>query len=199
MLSSSAVLTKAAPVSQLTDPAVARHRHPAGSGRRLLAGRTRQSIAAGLVIAVAGLAVIAAMLMTGSSPAGTDTAASRSAARTSLNRAYRQLDSVLAGFQTQTAACGLRLSCITALDRQAAQAFGSFSASLAGQGIPARFAAQGNALTLESARAESDFRELAAIRSAPRYEAVEVSLGLQATLSQWRADFTLLESRLANG
>ena len=166
--------------------------------RLVLSSRAKSLVTLSLVLGVLGVAayVVLIVTVTGSS---VNNVVSRNNALIKLNSAYSQLNSVVQQFQTQTEACNQQLSCVTALDSKVSQAFQSFGTSVQAAGIPSPYSATAGTLNADTTKVTNDFKMLAGAPTATQYESIASSLNLQATLSQWQADFGQLEKRLSTG
>lgn len=185
--------SQAADTIQITDAAQA-----ADPWRLVLSSRARSLVTLSLVLGVLGVAAYVVFLVTVTS-SSVNNVVSRNNALIKVNSAYSQLNSVVQQFQTQTEACNQQLSCITALDSKVSQAFQSFGTSVQAAGIPSLYSAAAGTLNTDTTKVTNDFKLLAGAPTATQYEGIASSLNLEATLSQWQADFAQLEKRLSTG
>jgi Domain of unknown function (DUF4389) len=161
--------------------------------RLLLSQGAKVLVAVSLVLGVAGyIAWIVVGISAASGPAA------RAAALASVNADYSKLNNVFIRFQSQTKAC-TDVSCVTALDRQVAQALRTFGTGISNAGVPSAYSAQANALSSDASALRADFRRLATAQSVAQYQSIVRGLSLQADVSRLQSDYTQLASGLANG
>ena len=161
--------------------------------RLLLSQGAKVLVAVSLILGVAGyIAWIVAGISAASGPAA------RAAALASVNADYSKLNNVFIRFQSQTKAC-TDISCVTALDRQVAQALRTFGTGINNAGVPSAYSAQADALSSDTSALRADFSRLATAQSVAQYQSIVRGLSLQADVSRLQSDYTQLASGLANG
>ncbi len=125
---------------------------------------------------------------------------SRAIAIASIERPYSTLSTALVSFQSKTTACHSKLSCVTAQDTSAAQAFGAFAQALHPMPMPSGSATAAAAkLDSDATQAQSAFRELARSTSLSQYQQTIVSTDLEQRLTQFDADYQSLGKALGAG
>jgi hypothetical protein len=161
--------------------------------RLLLSQGAKVLVAVSLILGVAGyIAWIVVGISAASGPAA------RAAALASVNADYSKLNNVFIRFQSQTKAC-TDVSCVTALDRQVAQALRTFGNGINNAGVPSAYSAQANALSSDASALRADFSRLATAQSVAQYRSIVRGLSLQADVSRLQSDYTQLARGLANG
>ncbi len=131
---------------------------------------------------IAGIAAIS------SSVSGNSTLNAADAA-IQVDGAYARLNSRLLSFESKTTACKGNISCVTALDGQMSQSFGTFGATLRGISVPSSASAAANQLTSDASKAQSDFLALSKSASPGQYNQTLASTGLVQVLDRIPGDF----------
>ena len=128
------------------------------------------------------------------------TPVSRAIATASVERSYSVLSTALVSFKSKTTACQSKLSCVTAQDTSAAQAFGAFAQALHGMPMPSGSATAAAAkVASDATQAQNAFLALAKSTSVSQYQQTIVSTGLEQRLTQFDADYQGLGQALGAG
>jgi hypothetical protein len=128
------------------------------------------------------------------------TPVSRAIATASVERSYSVLSTALVSFKSKTTACQSKLSCVTAQDTSAAQAFGAFAQALHGMPMPSGSATAAAAkVASDATQAQNAFLALAKSTSVSQYQQTIVSTGLEQRLTQFDADYQNLGQALGAG
>jgi Domain of unknown function (DUF4389) len=129
-----------------------------------------------------------------------NTSVSRAIAIASIERPYSALSTALVSFKSKTTACQSKLSCVTAQDTSAAQAFGAFAQALHTMPMPSGSATAAAAkVDSDATQAQSAFRELAKSTSVSQYQQTIVSTSLDQRLTQFDTDYQSLGKALGAG
>jgi len=95
-----------------------------------------------------------------------------------ISAAHTRLDGELSGLSQQITACKSQpavLSCVTKVDRKAAQDFGAFAATVRSTPVPASASAAAADLTVVSEQIQSAFQRLGTATSAAQYQKINSS------------------------
>jgi hypothetical protein len=126
-----------------------------------------------------------------------NTVATRTNAIDQVQAAYSALSKTLSSFQAKSAACQGNVSCVTALDRQASQAFDTFGTSVQDTAMPDRATTSAaDQLAAASSQAGQLLLRLGQATSAAQYEAILTSTNVQQILDQVDVDYQNLGTKL---
>ena len=126
-----------------------------------------------------------------------NTVATRTNAIDQVQAAYSALSNTLSSFQAKSAACQGNVSCVTALDRQASQAFDTFGTSVQDTAMPDRATTSAaDQLAAASSQAGQLLLRLGQATSAAQYEAILTSTNVQQILDQVDVDYQNLGTKL---
>ena len=126
-----------------------------------------------------------------------NTVATRTNAIDQVQAAYSTLSNTLSSFQAKSAACQGNVSCVTALDRQASQAFDTFGTSVQDTAMPDRATTSAaDQLAAASSQAGQLLLRLGQATSAAQYEAILTSTNVQQILDQVDVDYQNLGTKL---
>lgn len=114
----------------------------------------------------------------------------------SMNSSYSTLLSKLSQWESATAACNKKLTCVTGADNTAASDFSKFASQLQATAMPSDATAAANQLYSDATKAAQDFTQLSQSTTAEQYQSTFTSTGLQQTLNQFDQDFSSLMSKL---
>jgi len=186
-----------------TPPPVTSWRVPGGPPWRLvLSQAAKRLVTLCIVIGVVILAGFIAIVAVTASNATTSTA-NRATALNQTNSAFSQLGKSMTAFGSRTTACRTSsrpLHCITAADRQAAQAFGAFARSQGAIDMPAGSAqTAASQLITGASRAQRIFQQLAASTSIAQYERTVSGANLRQVLGEIGLAYRRLQAALAPG
>jgi uncharacterized protein YukE len=95
-----------------------------------------------------------------------------------ISAAHTRLDGELSGLSQQITACKSQpavLSCVTKVDRKAAQDFGAFATTVRSTPVPASAAAAAGNLAVVSEQIQSAFQRLGTATSAAQYQKINSS------------------------
>ena len=135
----------------------------------------------------------------GSSP-GVQTRLNAVAAAVAVESSYSTLSTSLVTFKSKTTACHGQLSCVTAQDTLAAQAFGAFAQALHTTSMPSGSATAAAAkLNSDATQAQTDFLQLAKSTSVSQYQQTIASTALDQRLAQFDTDYRSLGRALGVG
>jgi hypothetical protein len=125
---------------------------------------------------------------------------SNAAAALRVEDSYSKLNTALQSFQSRTSACNGSLTCVTAQDTKAAQAFGAFAQAMRGismsAGAPTTAA---NEVISDATAGRGDLTKLAASTSISQYQQTVASTGLEQQLNQFDTDYQKLGKALGVG
>jgi hypothetical protein len=125
------------------------------------------------------------------------TQVSKAVAAIGVEGSYSTLSTALTSFQSKTSACNGSLTCVTAQDTTAAQAFGTFAQAMRGismrAGAPTTAA---NKVISDATAARDDLNKLAASTSVSQYQQTVASTGLEHQLTQFDTDYQNLGKAL---
>ncbi len=142
---------------------------------------------------------IAGGIAAGSSP-GVQTKLTAAAAAIAVENSYSTLSTSLVTFRSKTTACHGQLSCVTAQDTLAAQAFGAFARALHTTSMPSGSATAAAAkLDSDATQARNDFLQLAKSTSVSQYQQTIASTALDQRLAQFDTDYQSLGKALGVG
>jgi hypothetical protein len=127
---------------------------------------------------------------------GTNGALTAGNAFNSMNSSYNALANNLNQWQSATAACDKKLSCVTAADSTAASDFSKFASQLQATAMPSAALPYADKLLSDANKAAQDFTQLGESSSIEQYQSTTASTGLQQTLDQFDQDFNALMSKL---
>jgi hypothetical protein len=149
-------------------------------------------LALGVILIVAYIVVIAVVVSSSANSTVT-----RNHAITQVQASYGTLSRALSSFQARSSACQGNLQCVTALDRQASQAFDAFGTSVRGTAMPngATTTAAGRLVTASLAAGQL-LQRLGSATTAARYEAIINSTDVQQILNRVDADYQNLGTQL---
>jgi hypothetical protein len=117
-----------------------------------------------------------------------------------VESSYTALSTSLSSFRTKTSACQGKLSCVTAQDTTAAQAFGTFAQALRAVPMPTASATAAAAkVESDASQAQKDFTALAATTSISQYQQTVASTGLEQQLAQFDTNYQQLGTALRIG
>ena len=171
------------------------------SWRLVLTGGAKGLITVFLILGVliaAGYAVVVITVV--SSNGGVQTRLRAATAAITVEGSYSVLSASLTSFRTKTTACQGKLSCVTAQDTTAAQAFGTFGQALRAVPMPSGSATAAAAkVQADATQAQQDFTKLAATTSASQYQQTVASTGLEQQLAQFDTDYHQLGTALGFG
>src|SRR5262249_15266644 len=95
-----------------------------------------------------------------------------------ISAAHTRLDGELSGLSQQITACKSQpavLSCVTKVDRKAAQDFGAFATTVRATPVPASASAAAGNLAVVSEQIQSAFQQLGTATSAAQYQKINSS------------------------
>jgi hypothetical protein len=145
------------------------------------------------------IAYIAVGIAAGSSP-GVQTKLNAATAAITVESSYSTLSTSLVTFRSKTTACHGQLSCVTAQDMLAAQAFGAFARALHTTSMPSGSATAAAAkLDSDATQAQNDFLQLAKSTSVSQYQQTIASTALDQRLAQFDTDYQSLGKALGVG
>jgi Domain of unknown function (DUF4389) len=149
-------------------------------------------LALGVILIVAYIVVIAVVVNSAANSTVT-----RNNAITQVQASYGTLSRALSSFQARSSACQGNLQCVTALDRQASQAFDAFGTSVRGTAMPngATTTAAGRLVTASLAAGQL-LQRLGSATTAAQYEAIINSTDVQQILNQVDANYQNLGTQL---
>jgi hypothetical protein len=154
----------------------------------------------GLFIAVGLIVGVAVVIGVAISANGT---ASRAAALSETDTAFRGLSTSMSAFATQTAACRSShtpLRCVTTADQRAGSAFGLYASAQSAIGMPTSSTASASSLLVTDAtHAQQVFQQLAASKSIAQYQKTVSASDLQQVLDQLEQTYQRLHTDLAGG
>jgi hypothetical protein len=176
-------------------------RWPAGdpqAWRLVLSGGAKTLIVVFLVLGALGIAGgIVFGVTRNSTNTPVPTGLSNAVAALRVEGSYATLSTALTSFQSKTSACNGSLTCVTAQDRTAAQAFGTFAQAMRGismrAGAPTTAA---NKVISDATAARDDLNKLAASTSVSQYQQTVASTGLEHQLTQFDTDYQNLGKAL---
>jgi hypothetical protein len=117
-----------------------------------------------------------------------------------LNGSHATLNNALDSVQSKTAACHGTLTCGTAQDARAAQAFGAFAQEVHGTPTPVGLAtAAANRVYSDATQVQKDYLELAKSTSINQYQQTLASIGLDQQVAQFNTDYLNLWKALGVG
>jgi Domain of unknown function (DUF4389) len=120
-------------------------------------------------------------------------AGSRTDAVNQVSQAHTSLVKKVNALQAETAACQANISCVTKLDKKAADAFLAFNSTLSSTAMPdSASAAASQKLQQDTSRIAADLRSLSHATSASQYQQTLASSGLQQALTQFGAEYQQL-------
>jgi hypothetical protein len=150
----------------------------------------------GAVIFVAYTAIVAVAAVNG-------TTANRATALSQTNKAFSQLSISMTAFGSKTSACRTSqqpLRCVTAADKQASQAFGTYAQAQGAVSMPDSSSQADASLLATGARhAQAIFRQLGTSTSIAQYQQTVNSANLQQLFSQIELTYRHLQTSLAKG
>jgi hypothetical protein len=121
----------------------------------------------------------------------------RNNAITQVQASYRTLNGTLSTFQAKSTACGPNLQCVTAVDRQAGQAFAAFGTSVGHTDMPDTATTKAaSQLASASLAAGHLFQRLGSATSVAQYEAIVSSSNIQQVVGQVGLDYQNLGNQL---
>ena len=145
------------------------------------------------VVLIIGYAVVIAVVVSSAA----NTTATRNNAITQVQASYGTLSRTLSSFQAKSTACGGNLQCVTALDRQASQAFDAFGRSVRGTTMPgAATTTAADQLATASQAAGQLLQRLGSATTAAQYEATVNSANVQQILDNVDVDYQNLGTQL---
>ena len=149
-------------------------------------------LALGVVLVIGYVVVITVVVSSAANSTVT-----RNNAITHVEASYSTLSRTLSSFQARSAACQGSLQCVTALDRQASQAFDSFGTSVRGTAMPgAATTTAADQLATASQAAGQLLQRLSSATTAAQYEAIVSSSNVRQILSQVDEDYQNLGTQL---
>jgi hypothetical protein len=164
-----------------------------------LSGAARKLVSLFMALGVLGLAayvVLIVLVVSNSSSSLT-----RDQAITRVQAAQAQANLTLTRYSSQISACNSAsdvLQCATRLDKQAAQALGTFGATVRSLDMPsAPASAAAGRLADAAANAQHAFAQLGAATSISQYESIENSVNFQQLTSQISQQFQALGAALS--
>jgi hypothetical protein len=113
-----------------------------------------------------------------------------------LGTSHATLDRTISAWETATANCDHKLTCVTKQDGKAAQAFGLFADQIGKPVVPSAAAADQNRLIGDARTLEQDFTSLGQAKTVAEYQDTFTSTGLQQELNAFDADYTALVDKL---
>jgi hypothetical protein len=126
-----------------------------------------------------------------------DTVVTRNNAISQVQAAYSVLSRTLSSFQAKSADCHSDIGCVTALDRQASQAFDTFGTSVRGTAMPNEATTSAaDQLASASSQAGQLLLRLGRVTSAAQYEAILASTNVRQILDQVDVDYQDLGAKL---
>ena len=154
----------------------------------------------GLFIAVGLIIGVAVVIGVAISANGT---ASRAAALSETDTAFRGLSTSMSAFATQTTACRSShtpLRCVTTADQRAGSAFGLYASAQSAIDMPTSSTASASSLLVTDAtHAQQVFQQLAASKSIAQYQKTVSASDLQQVLDQLEQTYQRLHTDLAGG
>jgi hypothetical protein len=156
----------------------------------------------GVFLVLGALVIIGeiALGIAAGSSTGVQTKLNGATAAITVESSYSTLSTSLVTFRSKTTACHSQLSCVTAQDTSAAQAFGAFAQALRAISMPSGSAtAVAAKLDSDATQAQNDFLELAKSTSVSQYQQTIASTGLDQRLTQFDTDYQSLGKALGVG
>ncbi len=145
------------------------------------------------VVLIIGYAVVIAIVVSSAA----NSAVTRNNAITQVQDSYSTLSRTLSSFQAKSTACQGNLQCVTALDRQASQAFDTFGTSVRGTAMPnGATTTAADQLATASQAAGQLLQRLGSATTAAQYEATINSANVQQILNQVDVDYQNLGTQL---
>jgi hypothetical protein len=149
-------------------------------------------LALGMILIVGYVVVIIVVL-----GSAVGTTATRNNAIAQVQASYGTLSGTLSTFQAKSSACQGALKCVTALDRQASQAFDKFGTSVRASAMPnGATTAAADRLANASLDAGQLLRRLGSSSTAAQYDATINSTNVQQILNQVDVDYQNLGTQL---
>ena len=165
----------------------------------VLSGAARKLV--GLFLALGVLGIAAYVVLTVLVISNSSSSLSREQAITQVQAAQAQANLTLTRYSSQISACNSAsdvLQCATRLDKQAAQALGTFGATVRSMQMPsAPASAAAGHLADAATNAQHAFAQLGAATSISQYESIENSVNFQQLTSQIGQQFQALGSALS--
>ena len=126
-----------------------------------------------------------------------NTVVTRNNAISQVQAAYSALSRTLSSFQAKSADCHSDIGCVTALDRQASQAFDTFGTSVQGTAMPDEATTSAaDQLASASSQAGQLLLRLGHATSAAQYEAILTSTNVRRILDRVDLDYQDLGAKL---
>ena len=145
------------------------------------------------VVLIIGYAVVISIVVSSAA----NSTVTRNNAITHVEASYSTLSRTLSSFQAKSTACQGNLQCVTALDRQASQAFDTFGTSVRGTAMPdAASTTAADQLATASQAAGQLLQRLGSATSAAQYEATIAGANVQQILNQVDEDYQNLGTQL---
>ncbi len=149
-------------------------------------------LALGVILVVGYVAVIIAV-----AGSAVSTTVTRNDAINQVQASYATLSRTLSTFQAKSSACRGNLKCVTALDRQASQAFDTFGTSVRGTAMPnGASTTAADQLASSSLEAGQLLQRLGNSSTVAQYEATITSTNVQQILNQVDVDYQNLGTQL---
>ena len=113
-----------------------------------------------------------------------------------VTTSHAALNRTISAWETATANCNKKLTCVTKQDGKAAGAFGLFADQIGNPFVPAAAAADQSRLFRDARTLEQDFTSLGNARTVAEYRATFASTGLQEQLNAFDTDYQALVDNL---
>jgi hypothetical protein len=150
-----------------------------------------------MFLAIGALLLVINVIFSTSVLGSANTIVIRNNAIHQVQSAYSVLSQVLSPFQAKYSACQGNVSCVTALDRQAGQAFDTFGTSVQGTAMPnGTSSSAADQLASASLQAGQLLLRLGHATTAAQYEAILTSTNVQQVLNQVDVDYQNLGTKL---
>jgi hypothetical protein len=155
----------------------------------------RLVLSSGAKVLVAVIIVVGALVYGGNIAFNVNRSVSQLNAIDTVSTAHIALRNQLAALSKQNQACQTEpdvLSCVTRVDRQAAQDLGSFASTLSTTAVPPFAAAAAAQLVQATYQAQSAFQQLGTATSVAQYQQIAASVNVTMKLRQFDTAYTAL-------